>query len=63
MSNDEGIWEDEVTRAGGYSSFRFSSLTPPGIGYRWEALAKFCLLTRGFPLLVRLACLLLGTWT
>jgi len=21
MSNDEGIWEDEVTRAGGYSSF------------------------------------------
>ncbi|OLE12551.1 MAG: hypothetical protein AUG52_03420 [Verrucomicrobia bacterium 13_1_20CM_3_54_17] len=45
------------------SSFRFSSLTPPGIRYRGKALAKFCLLTRGFPLLVRLACLLLGTWT
>lgn len=37
--------------------------TPPGIGYRGKALAKFSLLTRGFPLLVPFACLLLRTWT
>ncbi len=63
MSNDEGIWEDEVTRAGGYSSFRFSSLIPPRIGYRRKALAKFGLLSLRFDLLVRLACLLLRTRT
>jgi hypothetical protein len=78
MSNDEGIREDEVTRSRlfviwalsliRHSSFviRISSLilpTPPGIGYRGKALAKFSLLTRGFPLLIRLACLLLGTRT
>jgi len=65
MSNDEGIREGEVTRRRLFV-IRISSLTlptPPGIGYRGKALAKLSLLTRGVPLLVRLACLLLGTWT
>jgi hypothetical protein len=34
-----------------------------GIRYWREALAKFSLLAFGFPLLVRLACLLLGART
>jgi hypothetical protein len=38
-------------------------LPPPGIGYRGKALAKFCLLALCVHLLVRLACLLLGTGT
>jgi hypothetical protein len=37
--------------------------TTSGIGYRGKALAKFSLLSLRFHLLVRLACLLFGTWT
>jgi len=55
MSNDEEIREDQVTRG--------RLPTPPGIGYRGKTLAKFCLLSLGVPLLVGVACLLLGART
>jgi hypothetical protein len=48
---------------------RHSSFSPnvllasPRISHRGKALAKFSLLTVRFPLLLRLARLLLGTWT
>jgi len=38
-------------------------LASPRISHRGKALAKFSLLTLRFPLLLRLARLLLGTWT
>jgi hypothetical protein len=63
MSNDEGIREDQVTRRRPFVIWTLSSILPPGIGYRWKALAKFSLLSLRFHLLVRLACLLFGTWT
>jgi len=65
MSNDEGIRENEVTRKRLFVIRTLSLILPtmPWIGYRRKALAKFSLLSLRFHLLVRLACLLLGTRT